>query len=99
MTVVHHRSRCSECAAELVHLAGDPSVPYEEIDPVEGGPRTPREHTEQRCRFYQFLSPPNPALFRPEVPPEDRPRKPRFERWVREDLGSAAAGRVLAELA
>lgn len=50
MATIHHRSRYAECGAELVHLAGDPSVPYEEIYPAEGGPRTLREHTDERCR-------------------------------------------------
>lgn len=86
MATIHHRSHCSGCAAELVHLAGDPSVPYEDIEPLEGGPRTLREHTKERCDFHRFLSPPDPSLYRPDVPPEARPPKPWFERWVREDL-------------
>ena len=44
-------------AAELVFLLGDPSVPYEDIDPLEGGPRTLVEHGELRCDFHQFLTP------------------------------------------
>jgi len=40
-----------------VHLAGDPTVRYEEIIPSDGGPDTLVEHTEQRCQFHQFLTP------------------------------------------
>ena len=87
--IEHHRSRCPNCAAELVHLAGDPSVPYEDVDPIEGGPRVHVEHTERRCQLHQFLTP-DP---RNHVLPGnakwlgndlvDQPRKPRFQRWVR----------------
>ncbi len=87
----HHRSRCAACGADLVHLAGDPSVPYEDVDPVEGGPRVHVEHSEQRCEFHQFLTP-DP---RNHVLPGNaewsskalvaQPRKPRFRRWERTD--------------
>jgi hypothetical protein len=53
----HHRSRCPHCDAELVYLAGDPTVAYEDIDPLEGGTATLVEHTDQRCKFHQFLTP------------------------------------------
>lgn len=53
----HSRSLCSSCGTELVHLAGDPSVSYEEISPIDGSPDTLVEHTEQRCQFHQFLTP------------------------------------------
>jgi hypothetical protein len=36
---------------------GDRSVPYEEIDPSDDGPRILVEHTDQRCQFHQFLAP------------------------------------------
>jgi len=74
-----------------VHLAGDPSVPYEDIDPIEGGPRVLVEHTRQRCDFHQFLTPdpanhtlPGNASWLDKTP-VDRPRRPRFQRWVRTD--------------
>jgi hypothetical protein len=54
---VARRSRCSVCEAELVHLAGDPSVGYEDIDPLEGGPRTLVEHDRKRCDLHVFLTP------------------------------------------
>jgi len=87
----HHQSQCPDCDAHLVHLAGDPSVPYEDIDPSDGGPRVLVEHTAQRCQFHQFLTP-DP---RNHVLPGnanwldntlvDQPRKPRFRRWERTD--------------
>jgi hypothetical protein len=30
----------ADCGAELVHLVGDPSVPHEDIEPIEGGLRS-----------------------------------------------------------
>ncbi|WP_028927950.1 hypothetical protein [Pseudonocardia acaciae] len=54
---VHHRANCRLCDGQLVFLVGDPSVPYEEIEPSDGGPDTLVEHTEQRCEFHRFLTP------------------------------------------
>jgi len=51
---VRDRGKCRLCDDQLVYLAGDPSAPYEEIDP--SGPRTLVEHTDQRCQFHQFLT-------------------------------------------
>lgn len=86
MATIHHRSRCPECRAVLLHLEGDPTVPYEDIDPLEGGPSTLVEHTGERCRFQRFLSPPDPALWAPGTRRENRPAKPRYERWLRTDI-------------
>jgi hypothetical protein len=41
----------------LAHLAGDPAVGYEDIEPIDCSPRTLVEHTAQRCQFHQFLTP------------------------------------------
>ncbi|GAA5154478.1 hypothetical protein GCM10023321_26350 [Pseudonocardia eucalypti] len=90
MATIDHRSQCGECQAQLVHLVGDPSVPYEDIEPLEGGPPTLVEHTEERCQFHQFLTPdprnhvlPGNAAWLTKRA-TDQPRKLRFRRWVRE---------------
>lgn len=87
----HSRSRCVLCDAELVFLVGDPTVGYEDIHPIEGGPRTLVEHTDERCRFHQFLTPsaehhtlPGNASWLDKVP-INPPRRQRFGRWVRTD--------------
>lgn len=91
MAAIDHQSRCSECAAHLVHLAGDPSVPYEDIDPIEGGPPVLMEHTEERCQFHQFLTPDSRNHTLPgnaswiDKSLISQPRKPRYQRWVRTD--------------
>ena len=70
-------------------LAGDPTVPYEEIDPSDGGPRTLDEHTDQRCKFHQFLT---PAPGRHTLPGDANwlDRSPvtgsAGPRWIRTDL-------------
>lgn len=90
-SIEHHRSVCADCDAALVFLAGDPSVPYEDIDPIDGGPRTYVEHTDERCQFHQFLTPdprnhvlPGNADWVTQRP-VNQPTKPRFGRWVRVD--------------
>lgn len=85
MATIHHRSRCEQCRAELLHLVGDPTVPYEDIDPIEGGPPALIEHTTERCQFHQFLSPPGgDGLLTAQAAARSRPL--RFERWVRRDV-------------
>lgn len=89
--VEHHRSRCTACDAELVYLAGDPSVPYEDIDPIDGGPRVHVEHTDERCRFHQFLTPAPGAHVLPgnanwlDKKLVSGPRGPVGRRWERTD--------------
>jgi hypothetical protein len=84
----HRRSRCSLCDAELVYLAGDPTVPFEDIDPIDGGPRTLVEHSDQRCKFHQFLTPTPGQHALPgnanwlDKSLIDSPRRPR---WIRTD--------------
>lgn len=91
MATIQHRARCEQCRAELVHLTGDPAVPYEDIVPSDGGPRTLIEHTDERCQFHQFLTPDPRNHVLPgnadwvTLRPVDQPRKPRFRRSVRED--------------
>lgn len=90
-SVEHHRSICPDCRARLVHLAGDPSVSYEDIDPIEGGPRVHVEHTDERCRFHQFLTPqPGRHVLPGNTNWLDKslisePRGPVHERWIRTD--------------
>jgi hypothetical protein len=60
-------------------------VPYEEIDPLEGGPRTLVEHSDERCRFHQFLTPDVPSPNVPGQEPRNRMARFRSQRWVRED--------------
>jgi hypothetical protein len=89
--IEHHRSRCAGCEAELVYLIGDPSVPYEDVEPIDGGPMVHIEHTEQRCRFHQFLTPcpgkhvlPGNANWL-DKSLVDQPGSLRYGRWVRTD--------------
>jgi hypothetical protein len=89
---VHGRSDCAECGAALVFLAGDPSVGYEDIEPVEGGARTLVEHTTQRCEFHRFLTPelgrhvlPGNADWLTGTPIGPSQAKLRYQRWIRED--------------
>jgi hypothetical protein len=48
--------RCTRCTASLSYLVGD-VTPYELINPLEGGPMVLLPHSEERCRFHQFLTP------------------------------------------
>jgi hypothetical protein len=90
--IEHHRSRCPDCGAELVHLVGDPSVPYEDIDPIEGGPRVHVEHTDERCRFHRFLTPEPGRHVLPgnanwlDKSLISKSRGPVYQRWVRTDV-------------
>lgn len=88
---VHSRSDCALCNAELVFLAGDPTVGYEDILPLEGGPSTLVEHTSQRCDFHRFLTPdstrhvlPGNADWADQSLINSQPRL-RAQRWVRTD--------------
>lgn len=79
----HSRSRCVLCHAELVFLVGDPRVPYEEIDPLEGGPRTLVEHDASRCGFHRFFHLADPEPLPGEHGSARKIR--RRERWIRTD--------------
>lgn len=80
----HHRDVCAACRAKLVYLSGDPAVPYEQIDPSDGGVRTLVEHTTERCTFHQFLT----SDYEPFTIPgrEPRPTRARYQAWRRTDV-------------
>jgi hypothetical protein len=73
-----------------VFLVGDASVPYEDIEPLDGGPRMLVEHSDQRCGFHQFLTPgpgrhtlPGNANWHDQSLTNDRAGT----RWSRDDAG------------